>query len=216
MPSKYVVRNFSENKIYHVFNRGVEKRKIFMDEQDYNMFLYYLFIYTASLEKILKKYPQLPFRLQGKNLYGEIEIISYCLMPNHIHLLLKQNNKDSISRLIKQLTNAYTLYFNQKYKRVGGLMQGRFKAVDVNRDDLLIHISRYIHLNPVVANLTKDAINYQWSSLQDYFDKLDGIILNKNTILSYFSSLKDYKNFILDQVDYARNLEMIKHLVIED
>lgn len=215
MPSRYVIRNFSENKIYHVFNRGVEKRKIFMDEQDYNMFSYYLFIYVAPLEKILQKYPLLPLRLQGKNLSGEIEITSYCLMPNHFHLLLKQNNKDSISKFIKQLTNAYTLYFNQKYKRVGGLMQGRFKAVDIDKDDLLIHVSRYIHLNPVTAGLTKDIKNYKWSSLNDYLDNLDNYILNKNIILSYFSSPKDYRNFVLDQVGYAKNLEAIEHLLLD-
>lgn len=215
MPSKYVIRNFSENKIYHVFNRGVEKRKIFMDEQDYNIFLFYIFIYIAPLEDVLKKYPLLPLRLQGRNLSSEIEIVSYCLMPNHFHLLIKQNNKDSISKFIKQLTNAYTLYFNQKYKRVGGLMQGRFKAVDIDTDDLLIHISRYIHLNPVEAGLTKDIKSYKWSSLSGYLDNSNSFI-SKNIILNYFSSPKGYKNFVLDQVDYAKKLELIKHTVLED
>ncbi len=198
-----------------MFNRGVEKRRIFMDEQDYNIFLYYLFIYVAPLDEILKKYPLLSLRLQGKNLSGEIEIASYCLMPNHFHLLLKQNKKDSISKFIKQLTNAYTLYFNQKYKRVGGLMQGRFKAVDIDNDDLLIHVSRYIHLNPVAAGLTKDITSYKWSSLNNYLDNLNSFILNKNIILPYFSSVKDYKNFVLDQVDYSKNLEAIKHLILD-
>lgn len=216
MPSKYVVRNFSENGIYHVFNRGVEKRKIFMDDADYNIFLYYIFIYVAPMEKILQKYPQLPFRLQGKNLSQELEIAAYCLMPNHFHFLIRQGKKDSVTKFIKQLTNAYTLYFNKKYKRVGGLMQGTFKAVEIGKDDLLLHVSRYIHLNPVAASLAKDIKEYRWSSLNYYIDNLESPILNKKIVTSYFTSSKKYINFVSDQVDYAKSLDKIKHLIIDD
>lgn len=132
MPSKYVVRNFSENSYYHVFNRGVEKRNIFLDEKDYRFFETYLSIYLNPLKRVLEKYPDLPLRLHNKNLSKEVKLMAYCLMPNHFHLLLKQKTKDGISKLLKQITNAYTLYFNQKNKRVGGLMQGRFKAAQIS------------------------------------------------------------------------------------
>lgn len=216
MPSKYVIRNFSENNFYHIFNRGVEKRKIFLDEEDYNMFLFYVFIYVAPLEKVLAKYPLLSFRLQSRNLSKEMQLVSYCLMPNHYHLLIKQIKKDSISKFIKQLTNAYTLYFNQKYKRVGGLMQGRFKAVNIENDDLLLHISRYIHLNPIIANLTKEIRGYKWSSLIAYLDNINNPVLSKDLILSFFRSRHTYKDFILDQIDYAKNLDLIKHYMLEE
>ncbi|MEK6852378.1 MAG: transposase, partial [Nanoarchaeota archaeon] len=140
MPSRHVIRNFAEESIYHVFNRGVEKRKIFLDEQDYNMFLYYLFVYLSPMETVLEKYPRLPLRLYSSNLSREVELLSYCLMPNHFHFLIKQHSKDGISKLLKQITNAYTLYFNSKYERVGGLVQGRFKAVEIGKDELLIHV----------------------------------------------------------------------------
>src|SRR3990172_1306461 len=156
MPSKYVLRNFSENSYYHVFNRGVEKREIFVDSDDYHLFQRYLFTYLRSVEEVLERDPDVPMRLIDRNLSEEVELLAYCLMPNHFHLLLKQKNKDGVSKLLKQLTNAYTLYFNQKYDRVGSLMQGRYRAAPVKEDNLFIHLVRYIHLNPVVSAVAAD------------------------------------------------------------
>lgn len=215
MPSRYVVREFAENCYYHIFNRGVEKRNIFLDNQDYTIFLYYLFVYLTPLGEVLTKYPQLFTRLQVKNLSTEIELISYCLMPNHFHLLLRQKSRDAISKLMKQLTNAYTFYFNQKYKRVGGLVQGRFKSVIVLTDELLVHISRYIHLNPMVAGLVENLETYQWSSYLDYTAKPSRLTCAKDVILSYFPSVNAHEEFVLNQVDYGKNLEKIKHLSVE-
>lgn len=225
MPSKYVVRNFAEDSYYHVFNRGVEKRDIFLEDEDYHLFQYYLFAYLLPLEKVLEKYPDLPMRLTGKNLADELELIAYCLMPNHFHLLLKQRTKDGISKLLKQLTNAYTLYFNQKNNRIGGLMQGRFKAAGVDNESLFIHLVRYIHLNPVAApahrslgeggGLTQDLNAYRWSSYPDYLGEPADLPVSKSKILSYFPSVGAFKGFHEDQADYAKGLEKIKHLAID-
>lgn len=213
MPSKYVVRNFSENSYYHIYNRGVEKRLIFQDPLDYQIFIYYLFIYAVPLDKVLLEYPELPIRFYSKNLSLEVEVIAYCLMPNHFHLLVRQSTKNGVSKLLKQLTNAYTTYFNNKNQRVGGLFQGTFKAVEIDQLELLLHISRYIHLNPIVANLTSDYRHYKWSSLADYLD-------NKNwcsteVIFSAFKTTEDYLTFISDNLDYARSLANTKHLQID-
>lgn len=216
MPSRHVIRNFVEDGYYHVFNRGVEKRNIFLADQDYQIFLYYLFIYLKPLEQVLIKYPDLPIRLYGKNLSSELNLLGYCLMPNHFHLLIKQKSINAVSKLLKQITNAYTLYFNQKYKRVGGLMQGRFKAVKIERDELLTHISRYIHLNPLVSGLIDNLDDYKWSSYKDYLDNNSEGICHQEIILSYFPSPKAYQQFILDQADYARQLERIKHLTLDN
>ena len=116
---------------------------------------------------------------------------------------------------MKQLTNAYTFYFNNKYKRVGGLMQGRFKAVSIDSDELLLHISRYIHLNPLVANLTKDLEDYLWSSYKDYLAEKEDGLCKKESVLGNFSSQKDYERFVLDQEDYGRKLEKIKHFILD-
>ncbi|MDD5416193.1 MAG: transposase [Candidatus Daviesbacteria bacterium] len=215
MPSKYVVRSFTEDSYYHVFNRGVEKRDIFLDDKDYHFFQAYLFIYLRPLKEVLKKYPDLPLRLYSKNLSEEVELIAYCLMPNHFHLLLKQKTKNGISKLMKQITNAYTLFFNQKYKRVGGLMQGRFKAVSVISDNLFVHLVRYIHLNPVSSELTQNPDNYSWSSYPDYLGKDTEFSCSKNEILSYFPSQEAMKSFHEDQIDYAKELHKIKNVIIE-
>lgn len=215
MPSKYVVRNFTENTVHHVYNRGVEKRNIFLDVQDYRIFLYYLYIYLLPLKEVLNKYPDLPIRLYKTNLHGKVEVLSYCLMPNHFHLLLKQTTVDGISRLLKQLTNAYTLYFNQKYERVGGLMQGNFKSIEVVTDELLLHVSRYIHLNPVSSEIVANPVSYKWSSLREYLQKAKSLC-NTSLILAYFPTIDHYLNFVNDQVDYSRELEKIKYFRIED
>ena len=136
MPSKYVVRNFTEDSTYHVFNRGVEGRDVFLDEKDYRFFETYLFIYLSPLKKVLEKFPDVPVRLHSKNLSDEVELLGYSLMPTHFHLILKQKNKNGISKLMKQIINAYTLFFNQKNKREGSLMQGRFKAMPVTEANL--------------------------------------------------------------------------------
>jgi len=215
VPSKYVVRSFTEDSYYHVFNRGVEKRDIFLDDEDYTTLQSYLFKYLQPIEKVAEKYPDTPTRLYGKNLSEEVELVAYCLMPNHFHLLLKQNTKDGISKLLKQLTNAYTLYFNQKNDRVGGLMQGRFRAAGINNESLFIHLVRYIHLNPIVSGLTQDLANHRWSSYPDYLGQPAELPSSKSKVLSYFPSVGAFKGFHEDQIDYAKDLEKIKHLAID-
>ena len=219
MPSKYVVRNFAKNSYYHVFNRGVEKRDIFLEDKDYRLFQYYLFIYLRSLEEVLEKHPDLPLRLSTKNLSEEVRLIAYCLMPNHFHLVLRQKTKDGISKLLKQVTNAYTFYFNRKHNRAGALMQGPFKAATVTDDSSFTHLVRYIHLNPVVANLTKDLDTYPWSSYPDYLGDYLGeeveLPVAKTKALSHFPSLKAFEKFHEDQAGYEAGLEQIKHLAID-
>lgn len=215
MPSKYVVRNYIEGGTYHIFNRGVEKRKIFMSNQDYKIFMHYVFVYIAPVSKILISYPNLPFRLQQKNLSNEVEILAYCLMPNHFHFLLKQNTKDGITKFMKQITNAYTEYFNKKYKREGGLMQGKYKAAVIDSDEILIHVSRYIHLNPVVAGLCEKINEYPWSSINEFFKNKE-LLCHTKPVLEQFSSSKKYETFVRDHLDYARELENIKHVSIDE
>src|SRR4030043_1464419 len=131
MPSRFIVRNFVENGIYHIYNKSVEE-KLFNDDQDYRVFLFYLFIYTSSPVIVKGKYSDLPLRLESKNLNDEIKILGYCLIPNHFHLLLQQKTRNAIPKLMKQIINGYTLYFNQKSKRIGNLMQGRYKATKID------------------------------------------------------------------------------------
>lgn len=215
MPSKYRIREFAEDQHYHLFNRGIQKTKIFLDDQDYQIFLYYVKVYLADPKILINKYPQLPIRLQGKNLNHVLNLIAYCFMPNHFHFLLKQSTKDAVSRFMKQLLNAYTFYFNEKYARTGPLFEGRYKAVRISSEELLLHITRYIHLNPVVSGLTNKSESYRWSSHKDYMTNLDGEIVKTKTVLNFFKTQKDFQKFVEDQVSYGKELENIKHLIID-
>lgn len=216
MPSPHTVRSFAPNQHYHVYNRGIEKRKIFLDDEDYRMLKYYLFIYLAPQNEVLEKYPHLPLRLKARNLSKDLELLSYCLMPNHFHLLVGQQSQNGISKLMKQLFDAYTRYFNTKYRRVGSLLQGRFKAALIESEDLLLHLSRYIHLNPVVADLVKNPKDYEWSSYLTYTGIRKENFCNEKSIIAFFSNIKKYESFVEDQIGYAKELGKIKHLIIED
>lgn len=154
MPQKNTVKTFTENGIYHAYNRGVEKRDIFIDEQDYAVFLHLLKYYLSPLE-VKNVHPLLEFQNFSivrphplANIEKEVELIAFCLMPNHFHLLLKQISIDGMTKLLRRILTTYSMYFNKRYKRVGHLFQGPYKAVLVQNDSYLLHLSRYIHLNP--------------------------------------------------------------------
>lgn len=146
-----------------------------------------------------------------------INIICYCLMPNHFHFLLQQVRMNGITEFISKLTNSYTKYFNTKNQRVGPLFQGEFKAVLIQDDAQLLHLSRYIHLNPLVEYVVKDLKNYPWSSYTEYINpnSPSAPICTKEIILNQFASLKNYQKFVLDQEDYAKKLEFTKHQLFD-
>lgn len=209
MPARNIVKTYVENGYYHVYNRGIEKRTIFEDEMDYKTFLKYL--KEALSPPPNPKYLKVPVTLKGgtfkgvprpvKNFDKKIELVAYCLMPNHFHLLIKQNDKDSIRGFMSSLLTRYSMYFNKKYERVGPLYQDRYKAVLVNEEPYLLHLSRYIHLNP--SEYTKD-LEGAYSSYSYYLGKMKADWVKSEMILSYFDkSTKDflkgtntYKNFV--------------------
>lgn len=136
-------------------------------------------------------------------------------MPNHFHLLIKQVEDNGISVFVSKLINSYTKYFNTKYNRVGPLFQGQFKSVLIENDEQLIHLSRYIHLNPLVAHLIMDLKDYRWSSYSEFLNSTTGFC-SKQIVLDFFSSPDGYKQFVDDQAEYAEELEIIKHQLIEE
>lgn len=116
---------------------------------------------------------------------------------------------------MSQLSNSYTKYFNTKYKRVGPLLQGAFKAVHIETDEQLVHVSRYIHLNPIVSGLIKNLDDYQWSSYLGYTQP-EPTFCSTTEVLSFFPTKEEYKKFIEDQIDYGVTLELIKHHLIDE
>lgn len=144
-----------------------------------------------------------------------IDIICYCLMPNHFHLLLRQKQEGGTTEFISKLANSYTKYFNIRNKRIGPLFQGEFKAVHIESNEQILHLSRYIHLNPLVSYITKDLDTYQWSSYPEFINQTNNNLCSKEIILEQFKSPQDYRKFVLDQEDYGKQLEAIKHQLID-
>lgn len=202
-------------QFYHIYNRGVEKRRIFDNQRTYSRFLQCLDYYqlTGPKPKFSNFIKYKVFEPKRDNKI--VDIICYCLMPNHFHFLLKQLKDGGISEFVSKAANSYTKYYNLKFDRVGPLLQGQFKAVLIENDEQLMHVSRYIHLNPIVSFLVDDLEKYQWSSYKHYIGKTGSSICVTNEILNLFKSKQGYEKFVLDQVDYAQKLELLKHQLID-
>ena len=156
-------REKSRSGIYHLIIRGINKQNIFEDDEDKQKF-----IDTLGYYKIVSNYM----------LYG------YCLMDNHIHLLIREND-ESISKVIKRISSSYVYWYNQKYERCGHLFQERFKSEVVETDPYFIVVLRYIHQNPLKAGMTKDIRKYLWSSYQEYIGT--PTVVNIDFVLDIFS-----------------------------
>lgn len=182
----------------------MEKRDIFLDPQDYRYFEKLLRAYLdPNYEKGVREWAR-------KDLSGEVQLIAYCLMPNHFHLLLKQISDSGLEKLTRRVMTGYVMYFNQKYQRVGSLFQGRYKAAMVDNDYYLQHVCRYIHLNP-----TELGLDYRSYSYSNYF------VFTNNTFLPWQNPKPVLES--LDGYDYAKFVaehhdtnEIIGSLRIED
>lgn len=214
-------------EIYHIINRGVASMKIFLNDLHYRHAQETAFYYqNKTLEQRYSYFSRLPrsaksdvlLKLnQAKEFY--VEIIAYCLMPNHFHFLLKQTTDNGISNYMSKFTNSYTRYFNIKNKRIGPIFQGKFKSVRIETEQQLLHVSRYIHLNPYSSGIVK-SINelkkYFYSSLPEYLGLSRNEICQKDDILSYFKKPGSYEDFVVGQADYQRGISMIKNLMLEN
>ncbi len=211
--------NFAPGEYYHIYNRGTEKRNVFLDLGDYKRFLALLYLTNQTGRVELK--------LQGRTLEevsepreGEllVEIVTYCLMPNHFHLLVREVTDGGISKFMQKLTTGYTMYFNKKNDRSGALFQGKFKATHVEDDRYMRYLISYIHLNPVkliepgwketgIADRIKAEKyleTYTPSSYLDYVGKRrsEEIILTRSALPEYFSSSADFKAFVTEWLSY--------------
>ncbi|OGM76977.1 hypothetical protein A2188_00490 [Candidatus Woesebacteria bacterium RIFOXYA1_FULL_43_9] len=221
MPARNSRKIYYENGFYHVYNRGVEKRPIFEDQQDISVFLSYLKEYLSyrddnlllhkigSGELTSKEKRDCVNRIQLNNFFNEISLLCYGLMPNHFHFLLRQEQERSMDILMNSLGTRYTMYFNKKYKRVGSLYQGVYKAVEVSSEEYLLYLSKYIHYQTLV-------INYP-SSFEEYLGRRKTDWVNTDIILSYFSKANDANSYeaFVKGVDFE-GLSLVKDLVLED
>ncbi|MBI2315290.1 transposase [Candidatus Daviesbacteria bacterium] len=211
---------------YHVFNRSIARQPIFLSTYDYQRALDVLIFYSYfnpplrfSHYKRLSKSQENDFmKSLRKNNEKQVEILAFCLMPNHFHFLLKEIRERGISTFMSNFQNSYAKYFNLRKDRNGSLFQTMFKAVRIETDEQLIHVARYIHLNPITAYILKDIkglTTYPWSSFPIYVGKPIADIVNTKTLLGYFYSKDKFITFTKDQISYQRELNKIKHLVLE-
>lgn len=201
MPSRNSRKTYIAQSYYHIYNRGVNKRKIFLDNDDYAVFLNLLKRHLSKMPVQDKKGREYPW------LYPEIELLAFCLISNHFHLFVYQESENAISKLAQSVSTAYTVYFNKKYKRIGPLFQNRFRAVRISDDAYLQHITRYIHLNP---NAYK---TWEFSSYLYYLGRKKAEWVRPERILGLFNSVPEYIKFIDDYTDYRRTIDDLKALL---
>lgn len=215
---------FCNEFIYHLFNRGVERRPIFLTTRDYDRFVSLLEYYRFKhLPKSFSHYLALSlsereaYRVSLNQTSTAVDILAYCLMPNHFHLLVRQTSEQGIFKSLSKITNGYAKFFNTKRHRPGPLFQGPFKAVRVETDEQLLHLSRYIHINPVVSGIVSvDGLaSYPWSSLSVYLQEIKTSFVMTQFLLDHFKTIHSYKTFVFDQINYVKELEKVKHLVLE-
>ncbi|MFA6274006.1 MAG: transposase [Candidatus Paceibacterota bacterium] len=218
---------FSIEEYYHLYNRGTDKREIFLDVHDYHRFIILLYLCNSdqpvSLEKLFRQgrsFTELFTINRGNPI---VSIGAWILMPNHFHILIKEITENGIATFMRKVMTGYSMYFNKKYNRNGNLFQGRFKSEHANNDEYLKYLFSYIHLNPVKlisgeSNWKENGIKdikkakeflsqYEYSSLQDYLDqnKRYKNIISKKEFPEYFSKTKDIWNELLEWLNFVKD-----------
>ena len=194
---------FCVNEYYHLYNRSNNRAEIFYERENYLFFL-------GRLRKFV---------------IPTVEIVAYCLMPNHYHLLMQVSDTETsevletsevskkVSKAMKLFSISYTKAMNNRYDRVGSLFQGAFQAKHVGTDRYLIHLSRYIHINPVPANLVKRPEDWEFSSYREYIGIREGTLPKPEIILSLFSSRQAYREFVESYT--SKDQDMIAGLLFD-
>lgn len=211
MPSKNTLKSYIEKSYYHIYNRGVNKELIFLDDQDYKTFLSYLKLYlsVADLRGVSSQVKISPSKIL-KNYFDEIKLVAYCLLPNHFHLLIWQNEFDRINFFMRSLATKYSRYFNRKYKRVGPVFESVYKAVLVESEDQLLYLTKYIHRNPIELLPARSLLaGYKYSSYGNYLK-----LFNQTWVVPLNFINKSYKSFV-EETD-ERDLASIKSVLIEE
>lgn len=215
MPAKNSIKEYSPESFYHLYNRGVAKQDIFVDEQDYKVFLSYLKIYLSPMEKDPSGFPS----RQLKNYHEQIRLLAYCLMPNHFHLFVWQKEINGISAFIHSTLTKYSMYFNRKYSRVGPVFQGKLKGVLVQTEAQFIYLSKYIHRNPQDLSSVTSGPGlevYPYSSYRNYLGIINQSWVDTTDILSYFSKsnpANTYRSFVEEEDE--RDLPTIKKVMLD-
>jgi putative transposase len=207
-------------RYYHVFNRGIDKRVTFQKDAEYRRFVRTLNYYNHLHTPLRFSY----FIRQNSTVFSSIAletgplrttILAYCLLANHYHLLVRQEVDGGISQLISLVENSFTKHSNIANHRIGNLFLDRFRVVPISSESQLLHVSRYIHLNPFAAGVVtspEELASYPHSSFPEYLsDSYVETVSRPNLILHDFNSREDYKEFVLSRAPLQVGISQIKH-----
>ena len=223
---------FVDGHIYHVYNRGVEKRDVFLDERDYFRFVQHLYELNdcKPVRNVQYYFNHKTGNVEARKLFGTqerdilVEILVFTLMPNHFHLMLRQVQDNGIVKFMHKLGTGYAMYFNKKYERVGGLFQGRFKAAHILDEGHFIHLPHYIHINPLSLNyggstsIVRFLANYRWSSFPDYIGRKNfPHVTERGFLLDIFGGEEKYRTHTEQRLnDHEKNaLEELEGVIFE-
>lgn len=212
-----------EGEIYHIYNRSIADFIVFNNTKDYERMIK-LFGFFQILKPSIKFSNFINAKSVQNNGFwnsldlltdkkiNNVQIIAYCLMPTHIHIILKQLQKYGISIFVGNILNSYTRYFNTLHHRKGPLWESKFQNVLVKDDEQLIHLTRYLHLNPVTAKLANKPEEWKYSSYLEYIKTENRKLCNLDGIIQIDTN---YRQFVKDRIDYQRELARIKKIIIE-
>ena len=221
---------FFNDTYYHVFNRGVDKRDIFLEIKDYERFLISINLLNDTNDGLMiewrdykKNNPSksiadfLKGTFRNRKREHLVELIAYCLNPNHFHFILKQTTEKGIERFMHKIGTSYTKYFNNKNKRNGALFQGTFKSAYIDSDEYLLYLSAYVNKNNFIHAYNKND-NWPYSSLSDYLKNKNNILItiNKNIILDQFKNIKEYEEYLKNNALYMKDKKETSRNLLEE
>ena len=208
--------NFMQGEYYHVYNRGVDKRDIFMSLEDRERF--FLSMKLFNIEEPIGSIYEHSF-VVDKPVVGNklVDFVCFCLNPNHYHFLITAKVDNGIQKFMQRLGTGYTKYFNEKYKRNGSLFQGKFKAVHISSNEYLLHVSAYINLNDRIHQLGSKASKSSW---QEYLNNPNQSFCDKKIILEQFKNIQEYSTFAISSANESlirkSKEKAFENLYIED
>ena len=201
---------------YHIYNRGVDKREIFPNEQYVDRFLLCMQVFN-SIDPILSLRDDFEIRAEDNlpNRQKLVEVVAYCLNPNHYHFIIRQLTDKGIEKFMHRLGTGYTNYFNEKHKCSGSLFQGRYKAIHIDSNNYLLHLSAYVNLNYEVHKLRSSTSQCGYKSSWDEYQKGFNGMCKKEIVLSQFKNYDDYRKFAIDAVKISRTRKDMEKLLLE-
>ncbi len=226
----------AEGGVYHVYNRGADEKKIFIDDEDRLRFVHDLLEFNDEKKVINAGYcfGKNPVRVAGIGKYNNyliedkdprkilVDVLAFAMMPDHFHLLLRQKKKDGITRFMRKLGAGYALYFNARHRRNGVLFQGRFKSAHITKNHHLVHLPYYIHTNPLAlkekeADRARFLDSYRWSSHLDYCGWRNfPSVTQRSFLLDIFGGEGNYRKKITEWLEKEdRNKEKVREVILE-